>query len=373
MDATASPTGSGPTSPQSLWRAAWVQAGVTALGAWALALFFSAPSLHEFESARLAFMRSGDFLKMCADPLTRDLKEPLLAYRVFPPFVGWLLGANRWVCIALPYLATIAMLGCVAHAVARRAGAVWGRWAALLVSGCYAVTWPNCLLGYADSFAHLAAAILLLTSHRVAVVGCVAAGILSDERFVFALPFVALWHGVDWVRRCRAGVGLGVALALLVRLSLKWGWIGPGIAEVRVYKAIGATIVSGQPWGMSWSVWLANVALSYRWAWVLLGFAIWARWAERHRGSAAAAALAVGVSVGATFIVFDVARSVAFTWVMLPLAVVWLAERREVFADRLIKVTALAVFLTPNIWLLPDFVWWWWPLPVRIHTYFTGA
>jgi len=343
------------------------------LAAWLIAIFFAAPSLHDFSPARVEFMRSGDFLKLCANPFARDLHEPLLAYRIFPPFLGWLLGANRALCLALPYLATIGMLGCVAYAVAERVGRKLGAAAALLVAGSYAVTWPNCLLGYGDGFAHLAAAVLLLAVNRGVVVAVVAAGVLSDERFVFALPLVAIWHGVEWSRRNGGAMVAGLLVAFLVRHGLRAGWIGPGIAPVQVYANMRATFAAVRPWDMSWAVWLANVGVSYRLTWLFIGFAGWVRWSAGGRREAAFAVAAVGLGAGASFVVFDVARSVAFTWPMLPLALVWLAQHRAAVAARVATAAIVAGCVLPSVWIVPGAVLWWRPLVVRVFTFWSGS
>ena len=201
---------------------------LTALLAWSLALFCAAPSLHYFELSQIFNSRAGEFVQQCANPLTRAITgAPFLGYRVFVPTVACLLGARHYVALALPYVATIAFLSVVCFVMSERHGRRMGTIATMLVATSYAVTWPDCMLGYPDSVAHLLAACLLLTRRPWLIGAMVAARMLTDERFILELPFVFLWHqGApisregQRLRKAWLPVVLGLASCLVVRRAL---------------------------------------------------------------------------------------------------------------------------------------------------------
>lgn len=79
-------------------------------------------------------------MKQCADPLARDLREPILAFRPFPPLVAYGLGGGMVVSLLLPPLASIGMLALVHQALWRRVGLGLARWTTLLVATTAAVS-----------------------------------------------------------------------------------------------------------------------------------------------------------------------------------------------------------------------------------------
>lgn len=355
------------------WIKPWGRPALIALCAWSLALFSAAPSLHYFEKSQISSSRAGDFIRQCADPLTRTLTgPPILAYRVFVPTVAWLLGARMYVALALPYMATVAFLSVVCFVMTERHGPRIGAITTMLVATSYAVTWPNCMPGYPDSVAHLLAACLLITRRRWLIGALVAAGMLTDERFILELPLVAIWHfsarspkDGSWLRSAWFPAGAGLALSLLVRRALTVGWIGPGIVEPKTYEDIVDTLLSLHPYNMSWGVWLGNVFMGFRWTWALIVAAVVYR--SRFRGPEVPVfVFFLAASVAASMLVFDSARSVGFSYLAILLSLSWLMEAAPGRAHRMGLWLAWLCFLTPSLCVVPGFVIWWRPLPLRI-------
>ncbi|HEY1847891.1 MAG TPA: hypothetical protein VGG37_01735 [Opitutaceae bacterium] len=188
------------------------------------------------------------------------------------------------------------------------------------------MTWPNNLLGYPDSVSHLIAASLILVRRR-------------------------------W---------------LLARHALTAGWIGPGIAPVQTYLDMNATVRHLTPTQMSWAVWWGNVAVSYRRAWIVIVAGAARQWSRGGRAHAAALVALLVLTTASTIFVFDVAQSVAFTFLALPLALAWLAGGASPGVPRVAVLAAWLCIATPSLWVVPGYSIWFRPLPLRIAAYVTG-
>ena len=132
---------------------------------------------------------------MCADPLTTEIREPFLHYRILPPLIVKVLGGGKTVALALPPLAAAGTLGLVYLAFWRRFDEQVAWWVTLMTATTSAVSWTNGMPGYPDSVAHLCLAALLLTRRPGWWAILVLAGILADERLLLGLP---LYRVVAW-------------------------------------------------------------------------------------------------------------------------------------------------------------------------------
>lgn len=368
-------SGTPPTWARSLGRSFLI-----AICAWALAVIAAAPSLFSFEHLQIINSRAGEFVQQCSNPLTRAITgAPFLGYRVFVPTVAWLIGARLYVALALPYIATLAMLTVVCLVMSERHGRRMGAIATMLVATSYAVTWPDCMLGYPDSVAHLLAACLLVTRRPWLAGALVAAGMLTDERFIMELPFVFLWRHCEpvggegpWLRNAWRPVVLGLAFCIVVRRALTIGWIGPGIAVPKTYGDMVANFLSLHPYNMSWAVWLANVFTSFRWTWIVIVMGVTARSGQRHGRELAIFVVVLLGCVAASMFVFDAARSVGFCYLAILLSFSWLIDAAPERALRIGKWSAWLSYLTPSLWFVPGYVIWLRPLPLRVFAYVTN-
>lgn len=359
----------------------WVHLVIIAVTAWALALLLSFPSLYDFEPERIDYMRSGRYLPLCENPLERaSLRDPMLAYRILPPTVTYLLGLKHWGALGLPYLVSIITLVVTGYAVCLRLGRRFAIYAVFLTALSFAITWPNCMLGYGDPFAHLASACLLITRRPWLVALTVLAGLLSDERFLMVWPLAALWHwqrGANswgWLRRCWVHVVAAVLAWLVVRHALAVGWIGEGIPRVQLYTDMWSQLTSLKPWDSTWPIWTLNVLAAFEWTWLLIGLGVVCQFAHGHKTPALIfAALLAGIILS-TVVVADVTRSVAFAFVAIPVSLAWLSTAFSTGrAAHALSYVGLLCALTPNFIVLAGYqVIIFRPLPLRMMAYFTG-
>ena len=369
------PTGS--LQPATEGGDAWSRALWLGVAAWVCALFFAAPSLHDFESDRLLRGRAGDYVRMCADPLTTEIREQFLHYRILPPLIVKALGGGKTVALALPPLAAALTLGLVYLAFWRRFDGRIAWLATLMTATTSAVSWTNGMPGYPDSVAHLCLAALLLTRRSGWWAALVLAGILADERLLLGLPFILWWHGPDTDRRdlCGmwAGAAVGVLAAVIARISLQRGWWGPGFSQPTLYPAMLRSLLSGRPWVGDWWTWWANVAGAFRWAWWIIAAGGWVAFKAGRKIQALLFAASVAVATGLSFVIFDITRSVGFVFPALLLGLAWLVRSDAASAARRLRLTVWACFLTPSYWIASAGLFWWWrPLVLRLLAYYTG-
>lgn len=342
---------------------------------WLLSTLVAAPALFGWSWETIALnSRAADYLRLCADPLTRDLNEPILAYRIAVPLLAWALQLPPIAALVLPYLAHVGFLGFVFVALRRRSTATLALLGTTIVGLSFALFWSNWRPGFTDTFTHLAVgAMLVSSSARVAGLATLL-GFLNDERMVLALPFVFLWHLPSFLaaenrRTTTTRWVLAVFAAAVVyaglRYSLQVGWIGTGVPRPVVYQDISAHIGGFRPHLGSWTVWGLNVFLSFRWAWVLVFAWLILGWREGSRVSVSLAIGALAGGVLASAVVADVARSVGFLFPLLLVAIAGLASRDPQSTGVWLLRIVTALLATPVFFTFEHFqIHWFRPLPL---------
>ena len=334
---------------------AW-QAGIWC---WLLSSFLSGPRFNTWDWATIHGLRSGDYLRLCQNPLARDLTEPILAYRLTLPTIVWVLNLPALAALALPMIINVAFLGFSFHLVRRRAGGVTATLATVMISLSWGFLPSNWMPGeFTDTVSHLCSVLLLLSTNPAGVVLWVLLGLFNDERTILALPFIFLWHfppafTPGWLRgsaRWLTAATTAVGIYLLLRHALAAGWIGPGINTPAIYQEFGATITHLQPRIGSWETWALDVVWSFRWSWLIIAayvglLAARFRWLSlfTFTGALIAGTLLSGL-------VLDIGRSIGF---MLPawfLAVAGLQAEDESRARVFLWRVVLALIVTPVIY-----------------------
>lgn len=324
--------------------------------------------------------RAADVVRMAANPLTRELNEPIMAYRVLLPTLGWLLGLPGRTVLILPYVALIVALGLVYYLFARRGEGEVG----IILSaglGCtqFAI-WTNSLPGFADPLTLLASCACLLTSNGAAAATLGLLGTLNDERFVFAIPFILLWHltvegrGRAKTIQLAAWYGLGLGVVLCVRHALTVGWVGPGIVQPQEYGKIQDRAVNFLAFLISHPFWLGtNYFMSFRFFWILIpvGYLAGRSMGVKTMERALYLSSLVGV-LAASALVWDVSRSVRFAFPALLLAVSWLYRTNPGRALRLLLVALVLCLLTPAFYVGADGLQPYLPLPFVVIKAATG-
>lgn len=355
------------TAPLSVaGRPPWRRSLQSGLVVWLLSLFMAAPPLTGWTWENIWAGRAGDFLRLCADPLTRDLHEPILAYRIVLPLFSAALHLPPAAALSLAYLCSLAALICLHRAASLRTDSAFADLLTAAIGCSAAFRYTHYCLGIPDSLTHLTTALALFSSPALAA-GCVVIGFLNDERAILALPFLALWRHGDvsrlllhsprtWVSLVRAAAPLaaGLSVGLLVRYALKTGWIGPGISTPAVYVQMFESVHQVRPWLESWGVWFANWLNGPVWLWVLLALPVLSprfRPAPLPALILATAFLSVCLS---TFIVADAARSIGFAFAGPLLAAAWMFQRAPESARRIALAVAALQVATPALWIYQD-------------------
>jgi hypothetical protein len=257
----------------------YLVAAIAALILWGISWFLYSPQSWSWNADYFEASRARDFFILCHNPLSRDLHEPLLAYRIAVPVIAWGLSLNDVGAYILQCLFSIAFLGVTYLAVARHCSTTVAFLCTAMLALSFGTAWTNCSPGFPDTFSGLLCSIALL--RPTLGVGFIAGlgGMLNDERTVLAFPFVCFW----WIylnrrRDARAlaiSMGVGLGMALVVRHLLTVGVIGSGVVTPRVYELMWDNIKHLRPYTHSWPHWFANVFIGYRWAWLsLVPFAI---------------------------------------------------------------------------------------------------
>jgi hypothetical protein len=304
--------------------------------AWGVSTFFYAPPfwLH-LAGGGPNPSRVDDFIALCHDPLTRQLHEPILAYRITTPVLAWLLGLRGFSGVILQYAAIVATLALSFDVLAWRTDRRLALVVTLGIACSYTIIWTNTKPGFPDSVTHLAVALALCVANPFFAAGLTLLGTLNDERFVLSIPFILLWHagpgsfcamaGRTW--KLLLGFAAGLSGVVLVRHALTVGWIGPGISLPVVYQQMGQTGAAFRPWE-GWRGYLVNIPLGYRALWVLPVYFLLRR---QSPPAGAFKLLFLGALIAALFacsFVGDVSRSVGFFYPALLLAA-WQCHRTD--------------------------------------------
>lgn len=359
---TATAAGPAPVAP-------WSESIKSGSMIWMLAVFMASPPFSTWNRANIESSRAADFLRLCHNPLTRDLTEGMLAYRVATPALAWLLHLPPVLSLALPYLLSLCALVVIHRTVSLRGNGRLASLATIGVACSSTFLYTYGCLGYADALTHLCSAVALIGSAPLAALA-VLIGCLNDERALLALPFIALWRcpadalpgwkspraRTAWLR-ASAPLIAGFGAALVVRHALTAGWIGPGIPKPSLYREIANTVGELKPWLESWGVWFVNWLKGPGWLWLLLlPPLVSSRWRPAPLPAFLLGAAFVLVCLS-TFIVADVARSIGFAFPAALLCCVWMHEREPATAEKLALLVACLQVATPAVWIYQKWQW----------------
>lgn len=306
-----------------------IQSLLTGLLSWLLSFVLYSPRLTLFLGLDSGSTRRDDLLVQCLNPLTRDLGEPILGYRIIQPLIahglGWCGGRRDLLALlgspGIAYLALILTLACCHWALHQRFSSAVALLGTFAIATTMVTQWTNTAWGHPDSLTLLPIALLLIWRNPLLVSIAVAIGVLNDERLVLALPFLALWWwktsdtlliAAKRLWRPALAVVAGLVFAMLIRAALAKGWIGPGIVD----PYGGGSLLSGpflrvlQP--STWPGLVVMVLLGYRWLWVVPAMAVAVLWRNGPDTRGALYLFGLLATTLATFTVADVSRSFAF-------------------------------------------------------------
>lgn len=313
--------------------------------------YFNPTDILDHRPARL-----DDFVRQCADPLTRDIVEPIIAYRIVAPTIAWLCGLRGVSGLIIQYAALIGCLAVVHAAVRRVRGTGAGVLASFAVASTFAAIWTLNYPGFPDAVTHFFVALALLPLGPGALTLSLTLATLNDERALMAFPLVALWHWTLGPRDLRQAfkwtailVTAGAAY-LLVRHALTVGWIGPGIQRPAVYAKMQSFGERFSPYNSTWPVFLWNAFCGFRWLWVLPLFAAVAAGRSLPRYLAWLLFAYAAFAALPTLMVEDVSRSIGFLFPALLVALLFLSDTPQPFR-RGLAITLIALqLLTPIVY-----------------------
>jgi len=352
----------------------WVTRGAIflAIGAvvWALGLFWKYPQ--GFLSLA-HFPRLDDFLKLCADPLARDLNEPIVAYRLTAPVISYTLGLGPGLSVLLGWIALALSYATCWVALRARAGSLYALLVVFGLSQSFFAHASIRWLGIPDSITMLALSCCLVSRNTVVVAAATLLGVMNDERFLLAAPALLVWHLMRWEATSCEGspagltlrnawnrlspVAVGILTGLIVtvgiRHALTAGWIGPGIERPHLYDAMaGQPVLSSrwEPYGSSWPLFFFNVVFSWAWMWVYIFYLVGKGLPAVNRWVALIFAAYLVAAIASTALVIDVSRSMGFLFPAFLAGALSLRLDYPVRSIRLAATIAVLMALTPGIY-----------------------
>ena len=344
--------------PEILRRHTFLLALFAGAGTWLFGMFLKFPQGLLTASD---FPRLEDYLKLCANPLTRDV-APILAYRISVPIIAWTFHLPPVICTYLPILFLVFSYAIIFYVVLEHTAD--RRFSTLVVAGLsltFFAHWTNRWLGFPDSLSHLASALALISSNPFLLALFCVVGTLNDERWLFSVPFLLFWHCSNHAKdgtfssraATRAGIGLavGILLVLLVRHALTIGWLGPGIAEPDVYKAMPSALVDRfNPINSTWPLFAINIFMGLGWYWLAVIKLIMRQLSSPTPILGCFLGFSVLIASLSTLVVEDVSRSIGFLFLVVVIASVYDYYTDPASARIWWRNLLLATAITPTIY-----------------------
>ena len=383
----------------------WISSLLAGVISWLLSIFLYSPRLTLFLGEGSGTTRRDDLLTQCLNPLTRDLNEPILAYRIVQPVLAHffrLCGERRdlFALLGSPgiaYLALIIALACCHWALRQRFNGRISLLTTFGISTTMVTQWTNLYWGHPDSISLLAIALLLCTFRPAIVTTLVAIGSLNDERVLLALPFIATWWWPDrasWKEALSKmspqiiAMVIGIAICLFFRITLDLGWIGEGIDKAYPVKEISGLSRIFEP--KEFFSLLVMVSLGFRWLWIMPIFSLFLIGQNKINGYSVLYLASLCLTILATFTVADVSRSFAFIFpaIFIAMEIIrdncnWSEKNLCFFLALLLSLNvftpAATVFGVPPEWWNKNPLDWiipYLPLPINIWQWLrvpTGA
>lgn len=303
-------------------------------GVWCFGLFWKWP---QGFAAINHFPRLDDFLKLCADPLTRDLNEPIVAYRITTPVIAKILGLGPKPSALLAWLALGISYSVCWVALRRATNSLFALIIVFTLSQTFYAHTSIRWLGLPDSVTLLALACCLVLQRPWTFAISTLLGMMNDERFLIAIPGLVVWKVVIaqlsfnknygksaalslskiWLetKNMLSGIALGLLATLLLRHALTVGWIGEGIQKPGIYLAMTEQAMlerAWQPYGSNWPFFLINILFSWSWMWIYLRYLFLKGLFPANALFAFGAFTYLLVAAASTALVIDVSRSMGF-------------------------------------------------------------
>lgn len=317
------------------------------------------------------FPRLDDFLKMCADPLTRDLNEPILAYRITTPVLAKILSLGPGASALFAWLALALSYGTCWVSMRRFTNSLFALIIVFTLSQSFFAHTSIRWLGLPDSVTLLAIACCLFVKNPWPFSVATFLGMMNDERFFLAIPGLVVWKVVTehsllkktsnvqlleiwlYTKTMVSGIALGLILTVFLRHALAVGWIGEGIQKPGIYAAMTeqATLQrTWHPYASSWPLFLFNIVFSWSWMWIYLRYLFVPGLLAINTLFFLSTLFYMLLATASTALVSDVSRSMGFLFpLFLAGAIVFFFCKREKNI-KIALVIAILMAITPGIY-----------------------
>ena len=380
-----------------------VHSFLVGLISWLLSIFLYSPRLTLFLGEGSGTTRRDELLAQCVDPLTRNLSEPILSYRIIQPLMahslGWC-GERRDVLALLgspgiAYIALILSLAFFHFALKSRFTNNLALIGTLGLATTQFTQWVNTFWGHDDSLTFLPTAILLSCRQPLIVIFSVAIGLLNDERMILSLPFLLLWwwpvsktsrQSLLLLRPQILSILTGILFALAFREALSNGLIGPGIKDPYEEISLIRNYLERIFTPSSWPSISMMVFLGLRWLWIIPSLAVLVICRQPFTLKSGFFLMSLVGSILVSCTVADISRSTAFMFPAIPFSLQvirdqggWSEARirqwlRWLLGLNVLTPAAIVFGLPPNWWNTNPFSWGGnypiFPLPVNLWQWF---
>ena len=368
---------------------------------WLFSIFLFSPRLTLFLGEGSGTTRRDELLAQCIDPLTQNLKEPILVFRIIQPSIAKALGwcGERREILALmgspgiAYIALILTLIIFHFSLKKRFGNSLSLLATFAIATTQLTQWVNTHWGHPDSLTFLPISLLMISKQPILIIIATSIGCINDERIILSLPFILLWwwpKNESWKRSLKKlfpiifSSFIGIAIAFFIKKLLLQSLIDPEILEPYEGHFIDSFFRILNP--SNWLGLFVTVFLGFRWFWTVPILALIVTLNNKLSIRSSLFVVSSLISVLATLTVADISRSCAFFFPMIPVAIeilkdqsAWTESKLKLWISWIICLNvltpALKVYGIPPEWWAVNPLEWATPalpLPVNLWNWFTS-
>ena len=374
---------------------------IVGFSSWLFSIFLFSPRLTLFLGEGSGTTRRDDILAQCIDPFTKNLKEPILAYRIIQPSIAKALGwcGERREILALmgspgiAYIALIITFIIFHFSLKKRFSNSLSLLATFGLATTQLTQWVNTHWGHPDSLTFLPISLLMISRQPILIIIATSIGCINDERLILSLPFILLWwwpKNETWQRSLKNlfpiifSCFIGIAIAFFIKISIQQGLIGPGIFEPYEVNAFEGYFRIFNP--SNWFSLLVVVFFGFRWLWIIPILALIVLLKNKLSIRSFIFIVSSAISILMTFAVADISRSCSFFFPIIPVAMeilkdqsTWPESKLKFWISLIIGLNVLTpafkIYGIPQDWLAISPLEWVspaLPLPVNLWKWFTS-
>jgi len=242
-----------------------------------VAIFFYSPYFYYIYRNGLSGGRGADFFSMKKHLFNATLDEPILYYRFLLPSIAHYLKLSDFVSVCIPYITGSLSLSFLYIGLRKKLVPIISFLITLGISLTFHTSGHR-FVGFSDNVCHMFSALLLFTKNPILVILYSTLGLMNDERFIFSIPFILLWHFPSLTLKQNfksillfwLPVVFSLCIYIAIRLSITKAY---GLKIPDLYSQISHRLfVEHLPWERSWLVFFVNTFLGFRFFWFFIIF-----------------------------------------------------------------------------------------------------